>query len=141
MRRLALIALVTGALACYPTITRPRFLPPTLLWNSSANRSIIAEGCVLKGVVVEHSIVGLRSHVLQGTVIRDTVVMGADHYQFEERRAKLRADGKVAMGIGENCLIERAIVDMNVCIGDNVTIRAAPDAPDEDHGSWFRRVD
>jgi glucose-1-phosphate adenylyltransferase len=122
-----------------PIFTRPRFLPPTLLWNSTANRSVVAEGCVVKGAVVEHSIVGLRSHILQGTVIRDTILMGADHYQFEDKRSKLRADGKIAMGIGQNCLIERAIVDMNACIGDNVTIKGDPNRPDSDHGNWFAR--
>ncbi len=122
-----------------PIFTRPRFLPPTLLWNTTANRSVVAEGCVVKGAVVEHSIVGLRSHILQKTVIRESILMGADHYQFEDKRKKLRAEGKVAMGIGENCVIERAIVDMNACIGDNVTIHGDPNRPDSDHGTWFAR--
>ena len=42
-----------------------------------------------------------------------------------------------AMGIGRNCRIERCIIDKNARIGDNVTIKARPDAADhQDSQRW-----
>jgi glucose-1-phosphate adenylyltransferase len=122
-----------------PIFTRPRFLPPTLVWDTHIERSVIAEGCVLKGANIVHSMIGLRSYVMHGTEIRDSIVMGADHYQFEDKRVRLLAEGKVPIGIGKNCSIRRAIIDKNAAIGDNVTIHGDLSRPEGDFGHFTVR--
>lgn len=123
-----------------PIYTRPRFLPPSLVWNSTVDRAVVAEGCVIRGAKVERAIIGLRNHVEEGSVIRDAILMGNDKFQYDDQRARCIAEGRIPMGIGKNCHIERAIVDMNACIGNDVVIRGHVDRPDEDgDGGWVCR--
>jgi glucose-1-phosphate adenylyltransferase len=122
-----------------PMFTQPLFLPPSLVWESQLDRTVVAEGCVIRGAKLTRSIVGLRSYILHGTVISDSIIMGADHYQFETRRQSLTAAGKVPIGIGSGCRIHRAIIDKNAAIGDNVTIVGDPSRPDSSHDGWYVR--
>jgi glucose-1-phosphate adenylyltransferase len=122
-----------------PMFTRPRFLPPSLFWGTQLERSVVSEGCVVRGARVVHSIIGSRSYIMPGTEIEDSIIMGADHYQYEAKRRELLAAGRVPIGIGEGCSIHRAIIDKNAAIGDRVVMRGAPDRPDEDHGAWMVR--
>ena len=60
-------------------------------------------------------------------------MMGADWYESAAEVARLRREGEVPIGVGRNCSIQRAILDKNVRIGNNVTIEAkGDDHPDED---------
>jgi glucose-1-phosphate adenylyltransferase len=122
-----------------PIYTRSRNLPPSLIWNSTVDRSVIAEGTVIRGARMVHSIIGCRAYIMSGCTIEDSIIMGADHYIFEDKRKALLADGKVPMGIGKNCTIKRAIIDKNTAIGDNVTIVGSPERPDADHGAYVVR--
>lgn len=122
-----------------PIFTRSRLLPPTLVWDTHIERTVIAEGCVIKGATLVHSIIGLRSYIMNGTEIRDSIVMGADHYDFEEKRNRLLAEGKVPLGIGKNCSIRRAIIDKNTSIGDNVVIHGDVSRPEGDFGLFTVR--
>jgi glucose-1-phosphate adenylyltransferase len=122
-----------------PMYTRARFLPPSLMWHSTLERSIVAEGCVVRGARIVHSIIGLRSYIMGNCTIEDSIIMGADHYQFEDKRNNLMAAGKVPMGIGQGCSIKRAIIDKNAAIGDGVVIHGHPDRKDEDHPDWVCR--
>ncbi|MFQ5914379.1 MAG: sugar phosphate nucleotidyltransferase [Nitrospinota bacterium] len=103
----------------WPIFTRQRYLPPSRLLDCRAVNSFIADGCTLERVEVQSSILGIRSLVKEGTQILRSVVMGRDSYE---------SPGE----IGSNCHIERAILDLNVRIGDRVEIRGAEDRPDED---------
>lgn len=51
------------------------------------------------------------------------MVMGADYYESDEEKAKLIAEGKIPMGVGEGSHIENAILDKNARIGKNVVIK------------------
>ena len=114
--------------------TRPRFLPPSSLFSSKLKNVLFSEGCVLKGVAVEGSVVGLRSVIREGTEIRKSVLMGADFYQSEELEP-IQPD----LGIGKNCVIEKAIIDKNVRIGDNVVIRNKRRLKEIDGENYFIR--
>ncbi|KAH9603913.1 hypothetical protein KSS87_017997 [Heliosperma pusillum] len=59
---------------------------------------------------------------LEGAIIEDTLLMGADYYETDADRKFLAAKGSVAIGIGKNTHIKRAIIDKNARIGDNVKI-------------------
>lgn len=107
-----------------PIYTRPRYLPPTKLLDCHVTESIIGEGCIIKNCTIQNSVLGVRSRIEAGCVIDHALLMGADFYQpYSERQSGERMNnGKVPMGIGENTIIRRAIVDKNACIGRNVQI-------------------
>ncbi len=77
--------------------------------------------------MIENSIVGLRSQIGRNCVIRNTILMGQDFYQTQKELAQVAAEGKVPIGIGDNTVIDGAIIDKNCAIGRNVTI-ANPDS-------------
>ncbi len=106
--------------AIAPIYTHARFLPGSTVEDSELKDVLIAEGCRIRKAKISHSIVGLRSQIAEGTVIKDSIVMGADYYDAEKPR------GSIPIGIGRNCRIESAILDKNARIGDNVTILPFP---------------
>jgi glucose-1-phosphate adenylyltransferase len=107
-----------------PIYTHARFLPGSTVEDSKLQDVLIAEGCRIRKAEITHSIVGIRSQIAEGTVIKDSILMGADYYDAEKPR------GNVPIGIGRNCHIESAILDKNVRIGDGVIIKPFP----RDHG-------
>jgi glucose-1-phosphate adenylyltransferase len=117
-----------------PIYTHARFLPGSIVEDSKLQDVLLAEGCRIKKAEVTHSIVGIRSQIAEGTVIRDSIVMGADYYDDEKPR------GNLPIGIGRNCHIESAILDKNVRIGDRVRILPFPrDHEDVDASLYYVR--
>jgi len=98
--------------------THPRFLPPAKIENSQIKDSLITEGCIIMGAKIEHSVIGLRSIIKHGSTIKKSVVMGADFYE----KPRVGSQGVISIGVGENTVIENAIVDKNARIGHNVVI-------------------
>jgi glucose-1-phosphate adenylyltransferase len=97
--------------------THARFLPGSRAADCRLRNVLIAEGCVINNADIDHSVIGLRSIIKQGTRIKDSILMGADYYD---------ESGNIPIGIGENCDIEGAIVDKNVHMGQDVSIRPFP---------------
>ncbi len=85
----------------------------------------MAEGSEISAKEIEHSVIGLRSVIGTGTIIKDTIVMGADWYGTLNNGSPL--------GIGRNCNIQGAIIDKNASIGDNVVIKPFPEGHESDH--------
>ena len=110
-----------------PIYTHARFLPGSIVEDSQLKDVLIAEGCQIRKAEITHSIVGIRSQIAQGTVIRDSIIMGSDYYDVEKPR------GNLPIGLGANCHIESAILDKNVRIGEGVMIRPFPRDKDIDH--------
>ncbi len=102
-----------------PIYTRPTHLPGPKIRRTQIIHSIICEGCIIEAEEINHSVIGLRSHIKQGTIIRDSVLMGNHFYMPPLHQDKpLMYD----FWIGENCLIEKAIIDEHVRIGNNVRL-------------------
>jgi glucose-1-phosphate adenylyltransferase len=100
----------------WPIFTRQRYLPPSRMTDCAVRRSMIAEGCTLECAEIERSIVGIRSRIGAGSKVKDSIILGADYFEdWNPARGPL--------GIGRDCLIERAIIDKNARIGDGSTIR------------------
>jgi len=59
--------------------------------------------------------------------ISRSVIMGADFYEDDARRAVNRQEGIPDVGIGSGSTIEGAIIDKNARIGRNVVIRPHPE--------------
>lgn len=126
-----------------PIYTRPRFLPPSKLLDCQVTESIIGDGCILKNCQIHHSVLGVRSRVSAGSVIRDSLLMGTDYYQrFEDQQTVREADmNSVPLGIGPNSTIQRAIVDKNARIGRDVQIvnkDHVEEAEREEQGFYIR---
>ena len=100
--------------------TRPRILPTSKISGTIINDSVIADGCILHGQKIDHSVIGVRSRIGNESVVINSYIMGSDYYETLEEIEEHPND--IVMGIGEGCHIENAIVDKNCRIGDNVTL-------------------
>ncbi|MEM7049895.1 MAG: sugar phosphate nucleotidyltransferase [Acidobacteriota bacterium] len=95
-----------------PIYTHPRFLPGCKLSDCQVSQSILADGGIIAGSRVARSIIGIRSLIRAGSVIESSVVMGATAYEH-------RKEATVPLGIGRDCHIRGAIVDLDSRIGDD----------------------
>jgi glucose-1-phosphate adenylyltransferase len=114
--------------------THARFLPGSIVEDSRLKDVLLAEGCRIQKAEITRSVIGIRSQVAEGTVIKDSIVMGADYYDSKKQRSNL------PIGIGKNCHIDSAILDKNARVGNNVTILPFPrDHKDVDHDLYYVR--
>ncbi len=104
----------------YPFYTRPRYLPASKINNCQINHSIVAEGSIILGSIIEQATIGIRSFVDEGTLIQRAILMGNTRYESIREKEINRSNGIPNLGIGKNCVVRNAIIDMNACIGDNV---------------------
>jgi len=114
----------------HPIYSRPRYLPGTRTDDCHLERVMLADGCLLQDAIISDSVIGLRSIVGPGVRISRSVIMGADFYEDDARRAANRQAGIPDVGIGSGSSIEGAIVDKNARIGRNVVIRPHPEVTD-----------
>lgn len=124
-----------------PVYTRARYLPPSKVHNSHVRDSIISEGCIIDEARIYNSLVGLRSRIGRGSHLESTFAMGSDYYQtIDGMRADYEA-GLPRIGIGENTVIRRAIIDKNARIGSGVSLlnEQGVDEMDSSDGSYYIR--
>jgi len=111
------------ASAAQPVYTSPRFLAPSRLGGATIRGSLLADGCDIgEGAVIENSVIGLRCRIGRNVVIRNSVIMGADYYQLPADLAAARANGHPAIGIGDDTIIDGAILDKNCHVGRGARI-------------------
>ena len=124
-----------------PIYTRSRYLPPSKLHGCDIDNSMVSEGCIMNGVYARNSIIGLRSRLDVGVRIEDSIIMGSDFFEsIEEIRSNIERNAP-HIGIGENTVIKRAIIDKNVRIGKNVKLlnNAGVDIRDGENGCYYIR--
>ncbi len=117
--------------AKFPIYTETRYLPASTVEDSRLQDVLIADGSRILKSEITHCIIGIRSQIAAGCVIKDSIVMGADYFEREREG--------IPIGIGANCHIEGAILDKNARLGDNVTIRPFPRDKDIDNEKWYVR--
>jgi glucose-1-phosphate adenylyltransferase len=117
-----------------PIYTRPRFLPGSKINGATLRQAIISDGCIISDAHLERSVVGIRSVIQSGATIRNSIVMGADHFELEQS-----ASSQPPLGIGKNCVIDRAIIDKNARIGDGVVITPEGKSANLDADNYFIR--
>jgi glucose-1-phosphate adenylyltransferase len=105
-----------------PIYTHARYLPASKIVRGHIERAAVADGCIIVDARIEHSIIGIRSRIESGAVIKDSIIMGHDDYETPEEIQSGQARGIPPLGVGRNTHIERAIVDKNARIGDDVRI-------------------
>lgn len=93
-------------------------LPPAEYTDTCIKRSFICEGAVIEADELSHCILGPRAVVCKGAIIRDSYLMGSDHYI-----SHVNDQGAPSpYHIGENTILFRTIVDKNVRIGNGVRL-------------------
>lgn len=102
-----------------PIFTQVSHLPGTKIIGTRVSKSILCEGCVIEAEEITKSIIGLRSFVKKGTIIRNSIVTGNSFYIAPSHLTTTLPE---KFEIGENCLIEKAIIDEHVLIGNNVKL-------------------
>ncbi len=122
-----------------PIYTHPRNLPGSKLNNCNIHQSIVAEGCILNGADVRHSIIGVRSRIGGGSTIKNSIIMGADYFETTEELEHNSSRRMPNIGIGNHCTIINAIVDKNTRIGDNVSIINAHNLQERDEENYSIR--
>ena len=100
----------------FPIYTHPRFLPGSKINRCEITQSILSDGAIISGSKLSSSIVGIRGVVRAGSVIDQTVIMGATHFETGGD------EHDVPLGIGANCEIQGAIIDLNARIGEGSTL-------------------
>jgi glucose-1-phosphate adenylyltransferase len=119
--------------------THPRFLPATKVEGCALRATLVSEGCILMGAEIERSVVGIRSRIGQGTRVRNSLVLGADYYESLEEIDRAQAKGLPPVGIGADCVIERAIVDKNARVGRGVRILNEAGVQEADGDGYYVR--
>lgn len=117
----------------WPLLTRARFLPPSKIIDSQIVNTLISDGCQIEKAKIENSIIGLRSRIMKNTQIKDSIIIGNDYYQ------KKSQDKRLKPYIGRGVLIERAIVDKNVTIGDFCRITSKENSKNKDADFYYIR--
>ncbi len=117
-----------------PIYTHARFLPGSKISGAQLKDVSLSDGCFIGKAEIESSVIGLRSQIQDGSVIRNTVLMGADYYEKDTP-----LDDPIPIGIGKNCRIDGAIIDKNARIGSNVTIQPFPLGTELDTDHWSIR--
>jgi glucose-1-phosphate adenylyltransferase len=103
--------------------TRMRFLPASRVSGATLRAALISDGCVIQaGARVERSVIGVRSQIGRNANIKDSVLIGADRYETDAERAQNRTRGIPDIGVGDDGVIERTILDKDCRVGHNVRL-------------------
>lgn len=94
----------------HPIYSRPFHLPSPFVGNTLVQNAYISQGSIIEAQEITHSIIGVRSLIKKGTIIRDSIIMGNPEV----------SENPPPLVIGENCLIEKAIIDEQALVGNNV---------------------
>lgn len=102
-----------------PIYTTRHLLPSPVVHHSVITNSLISQGSIIYAKEITNSVIGLRSQIQKGTIIRNSIVMGHKHYQAPQH---LTPPLPAQFSIGEECLIEKAIIDEHSCLGNGVKL-------------------
>lgn len=105
-----------------PLYTNARLLPPAKITRSRVESSIISEASVIIDADITQSVIGIRSYLGARTRINRVVMMGADHYRWEDPAKRTRVEGPRLPGVDEDTVVEGAIIDKNASIGRDCVI-------------------
>lgn len=107
-----------------PIYTRPRFLPPSRVQGAMVTDSLIADGCsIARGAEIVRSIIGPGTKIGEKAVIRDSIIFGSDtRYEDSGQCLPPPRPAEIPIGIGDQSVIQGAIVDRNARIGENAHV-------------------
>ena len=103
-------------------IAHYKHLHGTKIYNSSFDETLLCEGSIINNAKISSSVIGVRSIIQSGVQIKKSILMGADYYENNKTKKNNKLNNLPNIGIGENTIIENAIIDKNVRIGKNCEI-------------------
>lgn len=98
--------------------TSQTYLPPAKIFGTNVKQALVCEGAIIEANEVTHSILGPRTVIKKGSIIRDSYLMGNDYYHSPMDDYPLPATPQV----GSDCVIKKTIIDKNVQIGNRVKL-------------------
>jgi glucose-1-phosphate adenylyltransferase len=119
-----------------PVHTHARALAATKIEGARMTNALVSEGSIIVDAEIERSLIGIRSRIGRGCVIRNSLILGADYY---EKTTPEPGSGRPAIGIGDNSVIENAIIDKNARVGTNVRLTNEAKTEHEDGPCWHIR--
>ena len=119
-----------------PIYTHNRNLPSSKVNTATLEQVTTSEGCVITNATVKRSVIGIRSTIESDAYLEGVICMGADHYENSQNKADNLKKGRPAIGIGERCVIRKAIIDKNARIGKDVSIGMGKIPEDGDYGFY-----
>jgi glucose-1-phosphate adenylyltransferase len=119
-----------------PIFTRPRFLAASRFIDSTVSYSMVTEGCYVNRCRVEASIVGIRTRIDERAVVKRSVLLGADYYDTDGPEG---GDRSVPLGIGQDSVLDRVIVDKNARIGRGVRLVNEKNVQEADGENYYIR--
>ena len=119
-----------------PIHTHARALAATKIEGARMTNALVSEGSIIVDAEIERSLIGIRSRIGRNCVIKNSLVLGADFY---EKTTPDPASGKPAIGIGDNSVIENAIIDKNARVGAGVRLTNEAKAENADGPCWHIR--
>ncbi len=122
-----------------PIYSHARYLPASKIVRGRISRAIISDGCVIVDAQIDHAVIGIRSRIEAGSTLQDVILMGLDDYETPEEVRAAEAKGLPPMGVGRNTYLERAIIDKNARIGDNVRISPQGKPENYDGDNYYIR--
>ena len=122
-----------------PLYTNARMLSPAKILSSYVQNSLIAEGSIVTNSQISNSVVGIRSYVGDNTTLKNTVMMGADHYRWHDLEELGYREGAETPGIGEESYVEGAIIDKNVQIGKRCIIKNRDNVEEAEEDNYYIR--
>lgn len=102
-----------------PIYTTPQHIPGALINGTRVKNSIISHGAIIEAEEITHSVIGIRTKIKEGTVIRNSIILGNRAYIPEQFRVNSLLK---EFSIGKNCIIQNAIIDENAYIGNDVQL-------------------
>jgi glucose-1-phosphate adenylyltransferase len=100
-----------------PIYSNVRMLPPAKVESSYIQDSLIGEGSIIINSQISSSVIGIRSFIGYNTTIKNSIIMGANYFPWQDPYYREQVDGPSWTGVGEQTYIEGAIIDKNVSIG------------------------
>jgi glucose-1-phosphate adenylyltransferase len=102
--------------------THTRNLPASRVLTADVEQCLVSDGCFVDaGARLQRCVVGVRSRIGRNAVLRDVVMMGANAFEADPP-GEARPPAQPPLGVGDESVLERVIVDKNCRIGRRVQI-------------------
>ena len=103
--------------------TRMRYLPAAHINAGRLENAIVSDGCTVgAGTSITRCILGVRTQVGRNVTLKSSVIIGADRFESTAEKAENERRGLPNLGIGDNAVVENAILDKDARVGANVRI-------------------
>jgi glucose-1-phosphate adenylyltransferase len=104
-----------------PIYTCARYLPACKVNSCCVENTLLSDGCIITEASLNRCVIGLRSVIKKSARLENVLMFGADYFDSVDSAQQ----SEIELGVGENTIIKKAILDKNVRIGKNV--RLSPD--------------